>query len=192
MNGRVGRALVTVGLIVGIAGCSLVNREPAAVQPAPPATPVKTDAPVFPLQVDSTRRYLVDQRNQPFLIVGDSPQSMVVNLSEQQAAQFLANRRRAGFNSVWVNLLCDKYTGGRDDGSTYDGIHPFQTAGDLSTPNEAYFERVDAIVRLARNPEERARLGIAGCTRVREHFRSEHGIRVIAQLLRDHMAAPGR
>jgi Protein of unknown function (DUF4038)/Putative collagen-binding domain of a collagenase len=126
-----------------------VNREPAAVQPAPPATPVKTDAPVFPLQVDSTRRYLIDQRSQPFLIVGDSPQAMVVNLSEQQAAQFLANRRRAGFNSVWVNLLCDKYTGGRDDGSTYDGIQPFQTVGDLSTPNEAYFERVDAIVRLA-------------------------------------------
>jgi hypothetical protein len=119
------------------------------VQAAPPATPVKTDAPAYPLKVGSTRRYLVDQRNRPFLIVGDSPQSMVVDLSEQQAAQFLANRRRAGFNSVWVNLLCVEYTGGRGDGSTYDGIRPFRTPGDLSRPNEAYFERADAMLRLA-------------------------------------------
>jgi len=33
-----------------------------------------------------------------------------------------------------VNLLCATYTGGRADGSTYDGIVPF-TPNDLATPN---------------------------------------------------------
>jgi hypothetical protein len=144
----VASALVVVGCLVGVAGCGQ-DRGPAAVQLAPPATSVKTDDPVYPLKVGPTRRYLVDQRNRPFLIVGDSPQAMVVNLSHKQMAQFLANRRRAGFNTVWVNLLCVEYTGGRDDGSTYDGVAPFRMSGDLSTPNEAYFARADAMIRLA-------------------------------------------
>ena len=50
---------------------------------------------------------------------------------------------------MWINLLCDDYTGGRPDGTTYDGIAPFTKPGDLSTPNPAYFARVDAMIRLA-------------------------------------------
>ena len=42
---------------------------------------------------------------------------------------------------MWINLLCDDYTGGRPDGTTYDGIAPFTRPGDLSTPNPAYFAR---------------------------------------------------
>jgi Protein of unknown function (DUF4038) len=115
--------------------------------PAQPARSMPTRDAVYPLRVGHTRRYLVEQRNRPFLIVGDSPQAMVANVSEKQAAHFLANRRAAGFNSVWVNLLCVKYTEGRPDGSTYDGIRPFRRPGDLSTPNTAYFARADAMIR---------------------------------------------
>ena len=50
---------------------------------------------------------------------------------------------------MWVNLLCATYTGGRADGSTYDGIVPFTTADDLATPNEAFFTRVDHMLNLA-------------------------------------------
>jgi hypothetical protein len=74
---------------------------------------------------------------------------LIANLSQKDAAYFLADRRAAGFNSVWINLLCNAYTAGRSDGSTYDGITPFTTAGDLSTPNERYFARADAMIRLA-------------------------------------------
>jgi hypothetical protein len=103
----------------------------------------------YPLTVGPTRRYLVDQRGRPFLIVGDSPQSMMVNLSLQDAKTFVADRKSFGFNALWVNLLCDKYTAGRDDGSTYDHIRPFLKPNDLSTPNPRYFARVDAMIRLA-------------------------------------------
>jgi hypothetical protein len=116
-------------------------------------TPVKSQGPVYPLKVSPTHRYLVDQRNRPFMIVGDSPQAMTVNLSVADADKFLANRRAAGFNSMWVNLLCIVCTslaGGRTDGTTYDGIPPFRTPGDLSTPNEAYFARADRMIGLAR------------------------------------------
>jgi Protein of unknown function (DUF4038)/Putative collagen-binding domain of a collagenase len=103
----------------------------------------------YPLRVGPTRRYLVDQRGRPFLIVGDSPQSMIANLSLQDAKSFIADRKSFGFNALWVNLLCDKYTAGRDDGSTYDHIQPFLKPNDLSTPNPRYFARVNAMIRLA-------------------------------------------
>ena len=104
---------------------------------------------VYPLKVSRNRRYLVDQRNVPFLIVGDSPQAMIGNLSVNDAAAYIANRKAAGFNALLVDLLCAKYTGCRDDGTTFDGIKPFTTPGDLSTPNPAYFARADAIIQLA-------------------------------------------
>jgi hypothetical protein len=103
------------------------------------------------LSISTNRRYLVDQNNGPFLIVGDSPQSLIVNLSTADANMYFANRQANGFNTVWINVLCATYTAGRADGSTYDGIIPFTTPNDLSKPNEAYFSRVDDMIRLAAN-----------------------------------------
>jgi chitodextrinase len=103
----------------------------------------------FPLKVSANGRYLVDQHDTPFLITGDSPQALTVNLSEAEADAFFADRQAGGFNLVWVNLLCATYTGGRADGSTYDGIVPFTTPDDLATPNEAFFTRVDHMLTLA-------------------------------------------
>jgi hypothetical protein len=106
-------------------------------------------APAYPLQVSANGRYLVDQKGMPFLIAGESPQALTVNLTEQDAELFFANRRAHGFNAVWINLLCRKGTGGRADGSTYDGLLPFTSPDDFTTPNEAYFARCDRMLRLA-------------------------------------------
>jgi uncharacterized protein DUF4038/collagenase-like protein with putative collagen-binding domain len=106
-------------------------------------------AQTYPLKKSPNGRYLVDQNNLPFLIAGDAPQALMVNLSEADAERYFANRQSHGFNAVWINLLCRPGTGGRPDGSTYDGIRPFTTPDDLSTPNEAYFARCDQMLRLA-------------------------------------------
>jgi chitodextrinase len=103
----------------------------------------------YPLKVSANRRYLVDQENVPFLLMGDSPQALTVNLSEADAEMFFADREAHGFNGAWVNLLCGTYTGGRPDASTYDGIIPFTTPGDVSTPNEPFFVRVDHMLSIA-------------------------------------------
>ncbi len=116
-----------------------------AFKPPGPVPPV----PGLLLKASAGGRYLVDQNNMPFLMQGDSPQALMVNLSEADADGFFADRQAAGFDLVWINLLCATYTGGRADGSTYDGIVPFTTPDDLSTPNEAYFQRVDDMLNLA-------------------------------------------
>jgi len=114
-------------------------------------------APVYPVKVGPTGRYLVDQLGAPFLITGESPQTMIGKISESDAEMFLANRRAHGFNTVWISLLCRDNLSCNADASTIDGIVPFTAllpgAGlpnyDLTTPNEAYFAHVDRILNLA-------------------------------------------
>lgn len=118
-------------------------------------------AQAYPVKQSANNRYLVDQLNHPFLIIGDSPQALMVNLSTSEAELYFANRASYGFNTLWINLLCATYTAGREDGSTYDGILPFTgyLAGhagdplyyDLATPNPVYFDRCDQMLSLAAN-----------------------------------------
>ena len=71
-----------------------------------PADKQARTGPAFPLKVAQSGRYLVDQNSVPFLIAGESPQALMVNLSEEDAELFFANRQAHGFNAVWINLLC--------------------------------------------------------------------------------------
>ncbi len=112
-------------------------------------------SPVYPVKMSANGRYLMDQNNVPFLMVGDAPHSLVVNLSSSNAAIYLADRATNGFNTLWVEALCNTYTGGRANGSLLNGTLPFTntipstSSYDLTTPNEAYFAYVDQIVRMA-------------------------------------------
>lgn len=121
--------------------------------PQPAATPVRPSfasrSGAYPLKISRNGRYLTDQHGTPFLLMGDSPQALIVNVTVTEARRYFANRHAGGFNAVWINLLCSTYNGGRADGSTYDGIVPFTKPGDLSTPNPVYFKRVDEMLRLA-------------------------------------------
>ena len=136
-----GAATGTPGVTVTAVATATVARTPP---PLPPATTAS-----YPLRLSGDRRFLVDQTGAPFLMVGDSPQALIGDLSPAEAEFFFANRRAAGFNAAWVNLLCADYTGCNANATTYDGIAPLRTPGDLSTPNEAYFARADTDIRLA-------------------------------------------
>jgi len=119
------------------------------VQNTPNVIAGSSASPAYPLKASANNRYLVDQNDVPFLMVGDSPQALIGNLSPMEATFFIENRRRYGINALWINLLCNDGTACSADGTTFDGIAPFTTANDLSTPNPAYFERADSIINLA-------------------------------------------
>jgi len=105
----------------------------------------------WPTSVSTNGRYLLDQVGRPYLISGDSPQGLFVTMSQQQAEDYFADRRAGGFNALWINSLVPPDQGGHPDDATYDGITPFTKAGDLATPNPAYWDRVERMVAAARD-----------------------------------------
>jgi hypothetical protein len=146
---------------------------------------VETDIPVtgvFPLSVSNG--VLVTASSQPYMIIGDSPQAAIMlpvvngtggttSDGANNLPTYFADRAARGFNTLWVNAICEQYTacthGGVDNAQTFDGIAPFtgqlngifsgQTCPespvvntacyDLATPNSVYWARIDAIVALA-------------------------------------------
>jgi len=110
----------------------------------------------WPPRASANGRYLVGDNGLPFLLVGDSPQPLFVNVSTTDALTYYASRQGYGVNTLWVNLLCADYTFGRTDGKTFDLVAPFNTGSDpstydLSTPNSTYFSRMDTFIRTAEN-----------------------------------------
>jgi hypothetical protein len=115
--------------------------------------------PAYPLKVGPTGRYLVDQNNVPFLIAGDSPQTMPAELSPADADLYFAHRASQGFNTAWISLLCGAQSGCVNDAINRDGQAPFTgfigpfgaQYEDLATPNEAYFATFDQMLQSAAN-----------------------------------------
>jgi hypothetical protein len=111
-------------------------------------------SPVYPLKLSASGRYLVDQNNVPFLLVGDSPQALVVTLTESNANLYLADRGTNGFNTVSVDAICTTYTGGPANAQLLNGILPFTNTisggyYDLTTPNPSYFSYLDTLIKVA-------------------------------------------
>lgn len=107
----------------------------------------------FPLAVSGNGRYLVQANSQPFLMVGDSPQSVIGNLTRAQADAYFTDRVSEGFNTVWINLLCADYTACNANGKSLDGsgTAPF-TSGtspsnyNIADPSSTYFAAAHQIV----------------------------------------------
>jgi hypothetical protein len=130
--------------------CAHALEDPTPEQPFD-ANPLRPSlrVPAFPLKASEDNRYLVDQNNSPFLLVGDAPQTLIAKLSETEAAAYMANRRSYGINTLWINLLCNFSDSCSKDATTFDGIAPFAVPRDLSTPNPGYFQRAADMIGLA-------------------------------------------
>jgi len=101
----------------------------------------------FPIRVSENSRYLVDAGGKPFLLHGDTAWCLLVQLTKEEAEEYLENRRQKGFNAILI-LLIDRQFGDKRP-SNIAGDAPFTTPGDFSTPNEAYFAHADWIIRKA-------------------------------------------
>lgn len=131
-----GGPVSVIATVDGVSGSAEVTVTPE--RPAPEY--------VYPLRVGPEGRHLVDDRGRPFLLVGDAGWSLISQLSREEAEQYLAARQRLGFNLVLVNLLEHKFSAYAP--ADIYGTPPF-TGAPFTTPNEAYFQRADAIIRSA-------------------------------------------
>jgi len=101
----------------------------------------------FPVKLSADRSYLVDQDDQPFFINGDTAWSLIAQLSEADAASYLADRAAKGYNLVAAELI--EHTFATNAPANLAGQAPFTRAGDFSTPNEAYFAHADRVLHHA-------------------------------------------
>jgi hypothetical protein len=100
---------------------------------------------IFPLKSSPGNRYLIDQSGRPFLWIGDTAWSLLVQLSTQDADYYLENRREKGFNVILVNLIEHKFC--THAPANYYRQPPFIDRP-FATPNEAYFAHVDTVLQL--------------------------------------------
>jgi hypothetical protein len=116
MNAKVILVLAGVGLLnFGTQGAKPESLEAAW-------TTART-TPAFPLKLSADRRYLIDQHDQPFLVIGDSPWSLIVEPTPAQVDLYLDDRAAKGFNLLLVNLLEHKFS--TQPPKLRDGTPPF-------------------------------------------------------------------
>ena len=92
----------------------------------------------FPLSVSADRRRLLDADGAPFLIQGDTCWSIVANQTLEGAIRYLDDRKAKGFNTLLINLIEHLFS--KDPPRDLEGREPFLVKGDMSTPNDAYFD----------------------------------------------------
>ncbi|PFG44215.1 collagenase-like protein with putative collagen-binding domain [Isoptericola jiangsuensis] len=140
-----GQAMPIPGDLADGEGTGVSSPPPAS---SSPRTVVPGDA-RFVAEVSDDGRYFVDQLGDPVLVRGDSPWSLLVDTTPEQATTFLENRRQAGVDALIVSLLGATGNGGpADDGSTVDGLRPF-VDGDVLTWEPDYWDRAHDVLAAA-------------------------------------------
>jgi len=104
-------------------------------------------APDYPLQRGAVgTRYLVDQQGAPFFWAGDAAWSLIAQVNQADAEQYLDDRKARGFNVVMVNLIENAFS--TNPPANVHGAAPF-TGRPFATPNEAHFAHADAVIEAA-------------------------------------------
>jgi hypothetical protein len=115
---------------------------------------------VFPVKTSANGRYLVDQNNAPFPILGRTSWCVISQPVSHYKA-YIENTVSHGFNAIEMSVICHwpqsnypPHNGRGDlpflkrlDGSLWNGYLVYENAKseapDLTTPNELYWEYVD-------------------------------------------------
>src|SRR4249920_3332072 len=107
------------------------------------------------VRVSENGRYFVDGEGKPFYFLADTQWELFRRYSLDDAKLILENRKAKGFTVVMVML-----TGvGPGTEPNLAGERPWIN-NDPTSPNPAYFEAVDAVVKLAREIDLQLLIGI--------------------------------
>ena len=108
----------------------------------------------WPLKASANRRYLVDQNNVPFLLMGDAAHTLITSIGPTDMVTYMSTRASQGFNAIQVIIPCDTYISCPASMLSFSGVAPFtsgtsQSNYDLSAPNPAYWSIVDNMLSIA-------------------------------------------
>ena len=143
--------------------------------PPPTNTPIATNTPgprpteaVFPIKASANGRYLVDQNNVPFAIRGRTAW-FITSLSATDYQFFLDDTANKGYSAIEFHVVNHDPRGNRPpyngngslpftsrlNGRSWDGALSYGNintdAPDFTTPNEAYWSAVDALITYAQS-----------------------------------------
>ena len=123
---------------------------------------------MHPVKVSQNGRYFVDRKGNPVFWLGTTQWQLFREYTKEEAEEILEKTRRTGFAFAQVMLM------GVGDGTQPNvyGEVPWVDNNPL-TPNEAYFENVDAVVRIARDKNVAISMTIFH-QRYREHITVEN------------------
>ncbi len=109
------------------------------------AVSAAAEQPVFPIKVSENRRYFIDQNNNPVFWLGTTQWQIFREYTLDEVRTTLEKVKGNGFVFVQAMLM------GVGDGTKHSvyGQKPWIN-NDPLTPNEAYFENVDFVIRIAR------------------------------------------
>jgi hypothetical protein len=115
--------------------------------PAEAAAPAATGR--FPLRISPDGHHMLDHAGRPFLINQASSWGLIQSLSTEDARTYLDQLAKRNWNAVMVSIISnDARMPG--DPPAWRGIEPFRERWDFSTPNDAYFDHADEVLKMAR------------------------------------------
>ncbi len=104
-------------------------------------------ATAYPLAVSVDGRHILDNNGSILFFHGESPWHLFARLTREETTLYLDDRKARGFDALLVALfVSDGYNGSTRNAY---GEEPFQSPGDFSAPNEAYFAHIDWVMQEA-------------------------------------------
>ncbi len=101
---------------------------------------------VYPVEISSDGRNLVDQAGVPFLANGDTAWTLVNELSRTQVTQYFQDCEANGINAVMWEMIQSSTSYSSSAPNNAEGNPPFDTPNDFGTPNTEYWEYVDFVI----------------------------------------------
>ncbi len=98
------------------------------------------------MRVEAGKRHLVNARGQPFLIHGDTPWSIEVQLTRPQILAYLDDRQAKGFTALMFQCMEHEFSSQDPPWKNAEGHQPFSTAGSFGARVEAYWQLLDFVI----------------------------------------------
>ena len=137
-------------LLLGLSLLSLVGCIGTEADEEITAEAAALRGPAFPIRLSANRRYLVDRLGVPFLMKEISAWGLIQSMPESEAGEFMDAVKAKGFNTLLVSVISnDRRFAGLPP--TWSSIFPFLRHWDFSSFNQAYFEHVDRVLRMAQS-----------------------------------------
>jgi len=95
----------------------------------------------FPLHVSENHRHLVDSKDRPFFVLGDTPW-FLQKLKLEDVRLILDDRMAKGFNTLFLEILDDSAMPSRD---AYGNV-AFEPDKDITKPVEVYWRYADSVM----------------------------------------------